>query len=234
MNQLYWAASKLGSNFYSNKKRKLTQPQKPDNDDEDESGLPFPFPIKFPNIGGTSTITTSTNHIYFNDDITDESAFALNKELRHLENKLRHDSINYGTELENVPIYLHITTNGGSIYAAFSIIDCIQGLRVPVYTVCDGFVASAGTLISVSGKKRFIQPNAYMLLHQLSSSVWGKMAEIEDEYGNLKKLMEHLITHYTKRTKITRKELEKLLKKDIIWDVKECIKYGVVDEIYKP
>jgi ATP-dependent Clp protease protease subunit len=230
MNQLYWAASKISSNFSSNKRRKLTQPT-PENDDEE--GLPFPFPIKFPNIGGTSTITTSTNHIYFNDDITDESAFSLNKELRHLENKLRHDAINYGTAEDHVPIYLHLTTNGGSIYAAFSIIDCIQGLRIPVYTVCDGFVASAGTLISVSGKKRYIQPNAYMLLHQLSSSVWGKMAEIEDEFDNLKKLMDHLITHYSQRTKLNRKALEKLLKKDVIWDANECIKCGVIDEIYK-
>ena len=233
MNQLYWAANHLSTKFYSNKKRKLTQPNSTGPENDDEESLPFPFPIKFPNIGGGNTITTSTNHIYFNDDITYESAFALNKELRHLENKLRHDAINYGTSVDNVPIYLHITTNGGSIYAAFSIIDCIQGLRVPVYTVCDGFVASAGTLISVSGKKRFIQPNAYMLLHQLSSSVWGKMAEIEDEFDNLKKLMEHLVTHYVKRTKINRKTLEKLLKKDVIWNVEECIKQGVVDEIYK-
>jgi ATP-dependent protease ClpP protease subunit len=59
------------------------------------------------------------------------------------------------------------------------------------------------------------------------------MAEIEDEFDNLKKLMEHLVTHYVKRTKINRKTLEKLLKKDVIWNVEECIKQGVVDEIYK-
>ena len=37
MNQLYWAASRLSSNFSSNKRRKLTQPSPngPENDDEE-------------------------------------------------------------------------------------------------------------------------------------------------------------------------------------------------------
>jgi ATP-dependent Clp protease protease subunit len=220
----------------SNKRRKVSKPvlvpPPPGNDDDDDEGMPFPFPFKLPALGGGGTLYTSANHVYFNNDIDDDTAFALNKELRSVENKLLHASLTYGMPSESVPIYLHITTNGGSIHSAFSIIDCMNGLRVPVYTVCDGFVASAGTLISISGKKRFIQPNAYMLLHQLSSGVWGKMAEIDDEYDNLKKLMEHLTKHYVQHTKITAKTLEKQLKHDVTWNVNECISRGIVDEVY--
>jgi ATP-dependent Clp protease protease subunit len=222
----------------SNKRRKVAKPAivpvaPPGNDDDDDDGMPFPFPFKLPSLGGGSTLYTNANHVYFNNDIDDDSAFALNKELRAVENKLLHTSLTYGVKADSVPIYLHITTNGGSIHAAFSIIDCMNGLRVPVYTVCDGFVASAGTLISISGKKRFIQPNAYMLLHQLSSGVWGKMAEIEDEYDNLKKLMDHLIKHYVQNTKLTAKVLEKQLKHDVTWNVSECISRGIIDEVYE-
>jgi ATP-dependent Clp protease protease subunit len=222
----------------SNKRRKIATPSHgppppPSQEEDDDDGMPFPFPFKLPQLGGGGTLYTNANHIYFNNDIDDDTAFALNKELRSLENKLLHSALNFNVNAESVPIYLHITTNGGSIYSAFSIIDCMNGLRVPVYTVCDGFVASAGTLISISGKKRFIQPNAYMLLHQLSSGVWGKMAEIEDEFENLKKLMDHLIKHYVENTKITAKTLEKQLKHDVTWNVEECLKRGIIDAVYK-
>ena len=100
-----------------------------------------------------------------------------------------------------------------------------------MYTVVDGFVASAGTLISLAGKKRFISKNAYMLLHELRSGVWGKMSSIEEEMENLKKIMEHITNYYTSKTSITKKSLDKLLVKDVIWNAEECVKRGVVDEI---
>jgi ATP-dependent Clp endopeptidase proteolytic subunit ClpP len=228
MDPVYWM---------SNKKRKFskrsnTAASPPPSNDDDDDGIPFPFPFKLPNLGGSGTLYTNANHIYFNNDINDENAFALNKELRTLENKLLHSAINFGVKPDALPIYLHITTLGGSIHAAFSIIDCMNGLKVPVYTVCDGLVASAGTIISIAGKKRYMQPNGYLLIHQLSSGVWGKMAEIEDEFDNLKKLMEHVIKHYVENTKLTKKTLEKQLKHDITWNPDECIQRGIIDEIY--
>jgi ATP-dependent protease ClpP protease subunit len=135
--------------------------------------------------------------------------------------------------VEKQPIYLHLTTDGGLIYSAFSVIDCIKSLSVPVYTVIDGFVASAGTLISLAGEKRFMCENAYLLIHELRGGVWGKMSEVDEEHMNLKKIMEHLKKIYLDNTKIKKKDLDGILKKDLIWDVNECIEKGLVDEIYK-
>lgn len=46
-------------------------------------------------------------------------------------------------------------------------------LTIPIYTVIDGYVASVGTLISVCGNKIYIGKNAYMLIRELRSGVWG-------------------------------------------------------------
>jgi len=227
MDQVHWSAKRRKT-----QKKTASPAAPPPNNDDDDEGIPFPFPFKMPALGGGATLYTSANHIYFNNDIDDESAFALNKELRSLENKLLHSALNFDVKPDSLPIYLHITTLGGSVHAAFTIIDCMNGLKVPVYTVCDGLVASAGTIISIAGKKRYMQPNGYLLIHQLSSGVWGKMAEIEDEYDNLKKLMEHIIKHYVENTKLTKKTLEKQLKHDITWNPDECIQRGIIDEIY--
>ena len=160
-----------------------------------------------------------------------DTAFELNKELRSVEMKIKNVSTTLNIKSE--PIYLHLTTDGGLIYSALSIIDCIESLSLPVYTVIDGFVASAGTLISLAGEKRFMCKNAYMLIHELRGGIWGKMTDIDEEYSNLKKIMNHIIKIYTKKTNITKKELEGILKKDIIWNIKECIQNGLVDEEYK-
>lgn len=199
-------------------------------DDDEDGGSPFSIPFVLPKFAGGTNVYSFMNHVYFNDEITNESVFALNKELRQVENKLRLVASTHG--MQPGPIYLHLTTDGGSIHAAFSAVDCIQGMGIPVHTVVDGFVASAGTLISLSGKKRYIRPNAYMLIHELRSGVWGKMSSIEEEVENLKKVMDHIHTFYLENTKLTKKQLEKILTKDVIWTANECIAKGVADELY--
>jgi ATP-dependent Clp protease protease subunit len=172
---------------------------------------------------------TIDNNIYFNDDITMETITILNKELRNLQNKLLIQSIKFG--IEPSPIKLHITTYGGSIHAAFSAIACIKSIKVPVHTICDGYVASAGTLISVCSSKRFIHRHSNMLIHELRSSLWGKFSDIEEEFGNLKKMMNKIKDIYLEHSKLKKKNLDDILKKDQDFDADECLKYGLVDEI---
>lgn len=188
--------------------------------------LPF-FMNKNPN----SYIYSHFNHIYFNNDITTDTAFELNKEIRNVQTKIKTISASLG--IDNQPIYLHLTTDGGNIYSALSIIDCIASLTIPLYTVVDGFVASAGTLISIMGEKRYMTKNSYMLIHELRCGYWGKMSNIEEEVSNLKKLMKHITNIYLKKTTIERNEIKEILKKDITWNIKDCIKYGLIDEEYK-
>jgi len=173
---------------------------------------------------------TQNNHIHFNDDVTQQSMFQLAKELRAVAKTLKLRAIALDIEIQ--PIYLHITTNGGEISAAFTVVDAMKSLGVPVYSVVDGFVASAGTLISLAAEKRLIRPNAYMLIHQLSSGVWGKMAAIEEQVGNMKKLMDHITRFYLAHTTLKAKALHKLLLTDVTWNADECVKKGIADEVY--
>lgn len=82
--------------------------------------------------------------------------------------------MSFDLNVKNIPIYLHINSFGGSLYDAYAAVDTIKNLRVPVYSIIEGCAASAGTIISVVCTKRFIGKNAHMLIHQLSSSMWGK------------------------------------------------------------
>lgn len=222
MSGMYW--------MKGGKKRKAATPPEIPIMDDDDSGTPITLPFMFPKLGSGANCYSHMNHVYFNDEITNETVFALNRELRQVESKLKMVAMAHG--MTPGPVFLHITTDGGSIHAAFSAVDCIQSLSIPVHTVVDGFVASAGTLISLAAEKRYIRPNAYMLIHELRSGVWGKMSSIEEEVENLKKIMEHIHTFYLNCTKLTKKQLEKILTKDVIWTADECISKGVADELY--
>jgi ATP-dependent protease ClpP protease subunit len=199
-----------------------------DEEDDESSNIKLPFIFQ---KNSNSYINTNYNHLYFNNDITNDSAFELCKELRNVETKI--NVLSASLKIDKSPLYLHITTNGGCIYSAFSIIDCIKSLSVPVYTVIDGFVASAGTIISLSGEKRYMCENAYMLIHELRGGIWGKMTEVDEEHENLNKIMEHIKKIYLEKTNIKQKKITNILKKDLIWNLDECIQKGLVDDIYK-
>jgi ATP-dependent protease ClpP protease subunit len=200
-----------------NRKMKKRKTMDANSDDESSSENP------------SDMIYTNYNHLYFSGDITSKSSFSLCKNLRILANGLKIDAIDKNITPE---IYLHITTDGGCISSAFSIIDCMEGLSVPVNTVIDGSVSSAGTLISIHGKKRYICKNSYVLIHELRSGCWGKLAYIDDTYKNCIKIQEHINNFYLTKTQIGKKMLKDLLVKDLQFNAEECIKMGIVDQIY--
>jgi ATP-dependent protease ClpP protease subunit len=175
-------------------------------------------------------IYRENNHIYFYTEIDRKSISNLNFFIREAEEYCIVTSLRL--RIDELPIYLHIYSNGGYIHAAFAAIDVINSCKVPIYSIIEGATASAGTLISVVCNKRFIRPTAYMLIHQLSSEFWGKMSEITDEYKNLTNVMDKITKIYKKYSKLTPKKLEKLLKHDLWLNAKKSIKYGLVDELY--
>jgi ATP-dependent Clp protease, protease subunit len=176
-------------------------------------------------------ITKVNNHIYYYAEVDRNSVFALSELIRKAEKENLNFASNYS--VEPPCIYLHISSFGGSVFDAFTAIDVITSCKVDVVTIIDGATASAGTLISVTGKKRYIRPHAYMLIHQLSSGSWGKMAELEDDFANNKKLMSKIKDIYKEHTEVPKKELSEILKHDLWWESDVCLKYGLVDELWE-
>jgi len=174
-------------------------------------------------------IAVNENKIYYYAGVNRNSVVELNKKIGELESK----SLTLANNLDIDPPILKILINsgGGSITAGISSMDTILRCKVPVHTYVDGFCASAATFISVVGSYRFMSRNSYMLIHQLSSSLWGKYSEIEDEKKNLDLMMETIKSVYKEYTKVPMRKLDEILKHDLLWDAKMCLKYGLVDEV---
>lgn len=179
------------------------------------------------------------NHIYFYGAVSQKTCLELNMLINKLTSEIINTAIlqnriipsNKFLGLENNPIYLHINSSGGEVIAALSSVDTIKNNKIPIISIIEGEACSAATLISISCYKRQIFENSMMLIHQISGGIWGKMAEFEDEMKNMKSTTELVINLYRKFTTIKDEKLSKILKKDIMWDSKKCLKNGLVDEI---
>ena len=86
-------------------------------------------------------------------------------------------------------------------------------------------------MIFLAGKKKYINENAYILIHELRTFVSGTYSNLSDEFENAKMLMNNIIDYYKNNSKITNTNLHKLLKKDLWFDAKTSLKYGFADKI---
>ena len=211
-------------------KKKLGTPEE-DSEDNTLATVGFPFLMaqqesQQPSCG----IRVIENKLFFYGEIEEQSCLELNRILVEMDIKLQNLKNTVGDEYTPI-IHLHINTPGGEIYAAFSSVDTILNLKSDVYTYADGLVASAGTLISAVGKKRFVGRHAQMLIHQLSSSIYGTFAELQAGMDSSTQLMKILKDFYKKNTKLPMKKLDELMTKDIYLTADECVSYGIVDGI---
>ena len=174
-------------------------------------------------------IAVHENKIYFYAGVNRESAAELNKKIGELQ--VKSFTMANNLDVEPYPIHLYINSGGGSITAGISSMDTILRCKVPVNTYVDGFAASAATFLTIVGNKRFISRHSYMLIHQLTSNFWGKYSEFQDAKQNLDLMMDTIKNVYKKYTKVPVRKLNEILKHDLMWDAKTCLKYGLVDEI---
>ena len=177
-------------------------------------------------------IKVEENRVYFHAEVTRENCFKLIECIQKAQEYIAIRNIK--NEFENIgKIYLYIFTDGGELYAGFNVADFIQNSKVDIVTVVEGCVASAGSVISMAGKERYIRKNAYMLIHEIRSGCLGKYSECQDDMDNNNILMEHMKKYVNEKCDNTKleKKLDRVLKHDHIWNAEKCLKYNLVDKI---
>ena len=190
-------------------------------------------PIMMAGSSDDSRVSVEHNKIYFYSGVTRQDNLALNKLIHATGNKL--SNIQKVYKLEEPPkLHLHINSYGGSVFAGFGSVDYIRNCEVPVVSIIDGCAASAATIMSVVAEERLMHEHAFMLIHQLSSGMWGKFEEMKDDMKNNELLMKKIIGIYEEHTNIPKSKIKDILKRDLWWDAKTCLKYGLVDDIITP
>ena len=130
---------------------------------------------------------------------------------------------------------LIINSPGGSVHAAFALIDTMKGSAIPVKTVGLGLIASCGVLTFMAGTKgkRILTPNTSILSHQYSWGSSGKEHELFARVREFELSTERMLAHYKKCTGMSEKKIREILlpPEDKWLSAKEAVKYGIADRI---
>ncbi len=132
-------------------------------------------------------------------------------------------------------IKLYINSPGGSVYDGLAIIDTMNYIKPDVQTIGIGLQASMGAMLLSCGAKgkRFLLPNARVMIHQPSSGTEGKITDQEIALKEGIYLKKRLAEIFAENTGKTLKEVEKDMDRDNWMSAEEALKYGIVDEIIK-
>lgn len=178
----------------------------------------------------SSGIEVEENHVYFYTHVTEKESLELVRILRRLDIEMGYLSERIGLR-SRPPIHLHIQSPGGDIFSGLNICDAIDGCKTDVYTYVEGSAASAATIISSRGKKRFISKRSFMLIHQPQIMWAGKHDEFIDEIENQKNIFQTVKEIYLEKTKIGDEELDDLLRHELWLPAEKCLELGLVDKI---
>ena len=130
-------------------------------------------------------------------------------------------------------IFLYINSPGGSVTSTLAIVDTMNHVRPDISTFCVGIAASGAAIILSAGKKgkRFILPNAEIMIHQPLGGVEGQATDIAITAKHILKTRDNLNKILAKNTGKLLTQIEKDVERDFFMDAEEAKKYGVIDEI---
>ena len=160
--------------------------------------------------------------VLLGEEVTDQSANLIVAQLLYLE------SVDPDKDIQ-----FYINSPGGSVTAGMAIYDTMQYIKPDVSTICIGMAASMGAFLLSSGAKgkRFILPNAEVMIHQPSAGTPGQITDMAlhlKRLENIKKRMTSILADNTGRSY---EEVLGACERDNFMTAEEAQTFGLVDKI---
>lgn len=160
--------------------------------------------------------------IFIDEEITEHTASVIVAQLLFLEAQDPDKDIN-----------IYINSPGGMVSAGLAIYDTMKYIKPDISTICVGMAASmAAVLLSAGTKgKRYVLPNAEVMIHQPLGGAQGQATDI-------KITADHILDIKTKLNKILSDNtgqklsvIEKDTDRDNYLSADEAVKYGLADKV---
>lgn len=129
------------------------------------------------------------------------------------------------------PIRLIIMSYGGMAPYMWMTIDAIKASKTPVYTYNIGSAHSAAGIIFMSGHKRFMTPNATVIIHEGSAGFEGDAGKVLDASESYKKELKRMKDYILSCTEIPKATLNRKRANDWELTAEDCMRYKVCDAI---
>ena len=130
-------------------------------------------------------------------------------------------------------IHFYINSPGGSVTDGFAIYDTMNYVKCDVATYCIGMAASMGAFLLAGGAKgkRFVLPNAEIMIHQPSGGAKGQATEIEIAAKQIVRTKERLNRILSENTGQPIEKVSEDTERDNWMTAEEALEYGLIDKI---
>ena len=160
--------------------------------------------------------------IVLSDEVNDATASIIVAQMLYLEGQDPEKDISF-----------YINSPGGSVTAGMAIYDTMQYIKCDVSTICMGMAASMGAFLFSSGAKgkRYILPNAEVMIHQPLGGAKGQATEILIAADHIKRTKERLNKILAENTGNSIDEIFADTERDNWLTAEEAVEYGLADKI---
>src|SRR5579871_717692 len=133
-------------------------------------------------------------------------------------------------------IQMYINSPGGVVTAGLAIYDTMQHIKCDVSTICVGQAASMGAVLLAAGThgKRYILPNAEVMIHQGSAGFGGATPDIEIQAQHLLRTIRRLNGILASHTGQPIERVTADTNRDFWMTAEQGVDYGIVDGIMTP
>ena len=151
----------------------------------------------------------------------------------HMANLITAQLLFLESEGPDKDIYLYINSPGGLVTAGMAIYDTMQYIRSDVSTLCVGQAASMGAMLLTAGAagKRYVLPNARVMIHQPLGGFQGQATDIEIHAKEILKLKDRMNAMMAKHTGQPIDKISEDVERDYFLTAEEARDYGLVDEV---
>ena len=131
---------------------------------------------------------------------------------------------------EDYEITVHINSNGGEVKEGVAIYNALKARNVT--TVCEGFAASAASLVFMGGKRRVMNRTSLLFIHQASARTSGNPDVLEKAAADLRTITEAAVEAYKEGgVTLSDEELNAMVKAETWIKAEDALKYGFATEI---
>ena len=160
--------------------------------------------------------------IFIDEEITEHTASIVVAQLLFLEAQDPDKDIN-----------IYINSPGGMVTAGLAILDTMNYIKPDICTICVGMAASMAAVLLSSGTKgkRYVLPNAEVMIHQPLGGAQGQASDIKITADHIIEIRERLNKILAENSGQPLEVIEKDTERDNYLSAAAAVEYGLVDKV---
>ena len=136
-------------------------------------------------------------------------------------------------ELDVEQINLHINSPGGAVFDGIAIQNVLKHHQATVTVCIDGIAASIASVIALAGDEVHIADNAYVMIHNPTSIIYGDAKDMVKEAELLEKISDGIAGDYAKKMGISVEDARELMDEETWYLGREAVDAGFADATFE-